>query len=389
MCTSSWGIRAMSRAMSSASILSTTSSRRGFKGLNLVKSWWTRSSCIFFSSGKSPGDIWCSRCSWSYICPKFLIRSFFLLSLPNTDGMSFLKALIMYAWTCKRNIHCGEEPRSLTQTIQSGHLNNEWVSVKIQVFWALIPHQLVNISWCFQESPSLNLQGEASSKCQYKFSTWHKVRFQKAWIFHNSAGECDICHCYFQQQIYINMWKKPGFNKPTYLFHDKRNIKSNQQVKKSLNLSLLISPGLLPTCLFHDKRNIKSNQQVKKSLNLSLLISPGLLPTCLFHDKRNIKSNQQVNKSLNLSLLISPGLLYLPPKLQSVNLRYLDFFLQPPQAQVQWSFLGHLLSLRQSKNLSHFQNPNVQYHIHSSHTLKMLTSKSSNQTHPPTQWHWH
>uniref|UniRef100_A0A6B0UIW8 Putative secreted protein n=1 Tax=Ixodes ricinus TaxID=34613 RepID=A0A6B0UIW8_IXORI len=91
----SCGIMAMSWAMSSASIRSTVSSRRGLSRWNLVKSWAASFSCISFRSGKSPGEIWCSRWISAYRAPRPLMRSFFLLSLPNMDGISLRSELMM------------------------------------------------------------------------------------------------------------------------------------------------------------------------------------------------------------------------------------------------------------------------------------------------------
>jgi len=46
--------------------------------------------------------------------------------------------------------------------------------------------------------------------------------------------------------------------------------------------------------------------------------------------------------------------------------------------------LGTLTVTQPIKKISHIsKTPNVQYHVHSSPTLKLFTSKTSNQTHPP------
>lgn len=56
-CSSSFGIIVINRAMSSANMRSTASIRRGFKTGNFEKSWNCSCSCIFFTFGKSPGEI--------------------------------------------------------------------------------------------------------------------------------------------------------------------------------------------------------------------------------------------------------------------------------------------------------------------------------------------
>ena len=44
--------------------------------------------------------------TWAYKLSKFLISSFFFESLPNIDGISFLRAAIIYAWTYQNKISC-------------------------------------------------------------------------------------------------------------------------------------------------------------------------------------------------------------------------------------------------------------------------------------------
>jgi len=78
-------------------------------------------------SGKSPGEIWCSRCISAKMFPRLLISSFFRESLPNIDGISFFKWLMTYACTC------------MTQILQSFHRT---MSLCIQIiqnaaFWKM------------------------------------------------------------------------------------------------------------------------------------------------------------------------------------------------------------------------------------------------------------
>ena len=101
--------------------LSTLSSSFLSMRWNFVKSWLASCSCILAMSGKSPGLIWCSLCSWEYLHihqswrfthninaatrvskqintyrpSRFFINSFFFPSLPNTEGMSFFRLEMM------------------------------------------------------------------------------------------------------------------------------------------------------------------------------------------------------------------------------------------------------------------------------------------------------
>lgn len=68
---------------------------------NFEKSESLRSSCIFRTSGKSPGEMPWALLNSVYVCWRFAISFAFAFSLPNMAGMLSCKCAIMKQWTCE------------------------------------------------------------------------------------------------------------------------------------------------------------------------------------------------------------------------------------------------------------------------------------------------
>lgn len=94
----------------------------------------TKTSCIFAMSGKSPGLIWCSRCSCEYLTICF----YFLLWIPdnlfNMASTQFIDLLIMFSgkpWENISDLHFVQCFYKLTML----PLKHKWI-LKLWICWA-------------------------------------------------------------------------------------------------------------------------------------------------------------------------------------------------------------------------------------------------------------
>ena len=158
--------------------------------------WCWSCSCMRARSGKSPGEIWCSRWISAKMFPRLLMRSFLRESLPNMDGMSFFKWLITYAWTCMSIIisyqtslvnlwqHVLVAEMSLNSNIRLNHklllsptVKELWTLVKIYQSYftpVSLTHGLKGLDTCYSATYTSQTRDQQRFTISEVAADWHE-----------------------------------------------------------------------------------------------------------------------------------------------------------------------------------------------------------------------